>query len=79
MTRRTKKTAAATTPPAEEPADIVVSRGIGLKRSEWAAIDNYAAKYAMTPHALTMALARFGLRALQAGKFKTVKQEKLVL
>lgn len=71
-----------TQPPAAEEkpargADPADARGVGLHVSEWAEIDQWAARLGMKPHALTLALLRYGLAQLRAGKIKTKTQETL--
>ncbi len=60
-------------------ADPVQARGVGLHASEWAEIDRLAGEYGMNSHALALALLRYGLAALKAGKIKTKTQQTLDL
>ncbi len=55
------------------------ARGVGLRASEWQYIDERARALGWNPHRLTVALLRYGLKALQDGKIKTKQQETLDL
>jgi hypothetical protein len=50
--------------------DIIRSRGIGLKLSEWEEVDRIAAELEMTPHAVTAYGIRYFLKAWHEGKIK---------
>jgi hypothetical protein len=59
---------------ADAPADMVKTRGVGLRSSEWAEIEAQAQRLNMNSHALAVVLIRYGLAQLQAGKIKTKSQ-----
>lgn len=70
--------------PEEKPVrgeDPIKARGIGLKASEWATIDERAKAIGWNSHRLAVALLRYGLADLLAGKIKTktVTQKELDL
>jgi hypothetical protein len=50
--------------------DIIRSRGIGLKLSEWEEIDKIAAELGITPHAVASYGVRYFLKAWHEGKIK---------
>lgn len=64
--------------PEPTPADdIIQTKGVGLKRSEWEEIDRQAKTLHMTRHRVAAYLLRYGLQALREGKIKT-KVEKQI-
>lgn len=65
----------APTPPPDE--DRVKARGIGLKSSEWAAVDEIAAHLGMTPHSLAAHALRDWLKRWAAGEIETTTAPRL--
>ena len=63
----------------DKPADIIESRGVGLKKSEWEYIEKTAAELNLTTHGLAVSLLRYGLKDYKAGKMKTKTQTTLDL
>ena len=63
----------------DKPIDIIESRGVGLKQSEWAFIEKAAAELNLTTHGLAVYLLRYGLKEYKAGKIKTKTQTTLDL
>ena len=64
----------------EQPAqDVIESRGVGLKHSEWEFIEKAAAELNLTTHGLAVSLLRYGLKDYKAGKMKTKTQTTLDL
>jgi hypothetical protein len=57
-------------------SDIIRSRGIGLKLSEWEDVDKIAAELGITPHAIAAYGVRYFLKAWHEGKIKTETQVK---
>ncbi len=54
----------------QKPTDIIQSRGIGLKQSEWGEVDKIAAELGITPHAVASYGVRYFLKAWDDGKIK---------
>ena len=66
--------------PSNKPAqDLIESRGVGLKQSEWEFIEKTAAELNLTTHGLAVSLLRYGLKDYKAGKMKTKTQTTLDL
>ena len=59
--------------------DLIESRGVGLKQSEWEFIEKTAAELNLTTHGLAVYLLRYGLKEYKAGKMKTKTQTTLDL
>jgi LDH2 family malate/lactate/ureidoglycolate dehydrogenase len=55
---------------AKRDSDIIKSRGVGLKQSEWAEIDQIAAELDTTPHSIAAYGVRYFLKAWREGKVK---------
>ena len=71
---------AKTEPSPDKPAqDVIESRGVGLKQSEWEFIEKTAAELNLTTHGLAVSLLRYGLKDYKAGKMKTKTQTTLDL
>ncbi len=51
--------------------DIVKTRGVSLKQSEWDEIEKIAHEMGITPHAVAQYAARYFLKAWHSGKIKT--------
>lgn len=51
--------------------DLVKSRGLGLRISEWEEIDQIADELSWKPHAVVAYGVRYFLKAWQEGKIKT--------
>ena len=51
--------------------DIIRSRGVGLKISEWNEIEKISRDLDITPHAVAAYGVRYFLKAWQEGKIKT--------
>lgn len=63
--------------PAEQPPDPAKPRGIGLKQSEWAHIDEIANELGMTPHALAVWALRNFIQRYTDGEIKTQTKKSL--
>ena len=50
--------------------DIIRSRGVGLKSSEWEEIENISADLGIKPYALAAYAIRYFLKAWREGKIK---------
>ena len=71
---------AKTEPSPDKPAqDLIESRGVGLKQSEWEFIEKTAAELNLKTHGLAVSLLRYGLKDYKAGKMKTKTQTTLDL
>jgi hypothetical protein len=56
----------------KDPDDLVKTRGLGLKQSEWGDIDKIAADLDWKQHAVVVYAVRYFLKQYHAGKIKTV-------
>ena len=54
----------------KKPDDVIRSRGVGLKLSEWSEIDQIAVELETTPHAIAAYGVRYFLKAWREGKVK---------
>ncbi len=59
--------------------DIIEAKGVGLKSSEWAEIEQRAQSLGMTRHKLAAILLRYGLDHLRQGKIKTKTEKQTTL
>ena len=50
--------------------DKIQARGVGLKQSEWAELENAAKELGVTPHAVLQYGIRYFMRDYRAGKIK---------
>lgn len=57
--------------PKKNQDDVIRSRGIGLKLSEWEEIDKIAEALEITPHAVAAYGIRYFMKDYKAGKIKT--------
>jgi len=55
--------------------DIIRSRGVGLKVSEWDEIEKIAGGLGMTPHAVAAYGVRYFLKAWHEGKIKPLTKK----
>lgn len=60
-------------------ADIIKTRGLGLKLSEWLEIDELAKILDVTPHAVAVYGVRYFLEQHRAGKVKIQVKKKSTL
>lgn len=51
--------------------NLAQPRGLSLRAAEWAEIDELAKRVRMTPHALTVWLVRYALKAYREGRIET--------
>lgn len=61
------------------PQDIIKSRGVGLKESEWRDLETIAGELDITLHAVSAYLLRYGLKEYRAGKIKPAAKKTLEL
>jgi hypothetical protein len=59
--------------------DIVKTRGVSLKQTEWEEIERIAADLGITPHAVGQYGLRFFLKAWHEGKIKTATKKTVTL
>lgn len=59
--------------------DVIDAKGVGLKKSEWAEIDERAQSMGITRHKLAAMLLRYGLDHLRSGKIKTRTEKTITL
>lgn len=59
--------------------DVIEPSGVGLKKSEWAEIEQLAQGMGMTRHKLAAMLLRYGLDHLRSGKIKTKTEKTITL
>lgn len=59
--------------------DLIEAKGVGLKSSEWAEIEQRAQSLGMTRHGLAAILLRYGLDHLRQGKIKTKTEKQITL
>ncbi len=64
---------------AKKTSDIVKSRGVGLKESEWAEIEQIADDLGVKPYAVAAYGIRYFLKAWHEGKIKTETRKTLIL
>jgi hypothetical protein len=58
----------------QAPQDIIKARGVGLKLSEWAQLEQIAGELGITLHAVTAYAVKYFLKAYQEGKIKPEKK-----
>lgn len=59
--------------------DVIEANGVGLKKSEWAEIEQLAQRMGITRHKLAAMLLRYGLDHLRSGKIKTKTEKTITL
>lgn len=64
---------------AKKTSDIVKTRGVSLKQSEWEEIEAIAHDLGTTPHAVGQYAVRYFLKAWHEGKVKTETRKTLTL
>ena len=78
MTNLLQKTTSEPKPAKSGPkSDPIVSKGVGLRKSEWAEVKQIAAGMGTTYHALAVYGLRYFLQEYKAGKIKTETKQTL--